>query len=78
MRKYFNYPRGKQLAALKIYGGKEEHKTVGLQFEPEEALRLAISLLLATQEGKTIDVTAYKTPRSDGKYKVTVTAQLIT
>lgn len=73
-RRYFNYPRGKQLAAEKIYGGKEAHKTVGLQFEHEEALRLAISLLLASLEKKPIDITAYKTPRSDGKHKVTVTA----
>jgi hypothetical protein len=73
-RRYFNYPKGKQLAALKIYGGKEEHKTVGLQFEHEEAVRLAISLLLASLEKRPVDITAYKIPRSDGKYKVTVTS----
>jgi hypothetical protein len=73
-RKYYNYPRGQQLAALKIYGGKKEHKTVGLQFEPEDAVRLAISLLVASREEKIIDVTAYKKPRSDGKYKVTITS----
>jgi hypothetical protein len=75
-RRYYNYPRGKQLAAEKIHGGKEEHKTVGLQFESGEAVRLAISLLLASIEKKTIDITAYKIPRSDGKHKVTVTASI--
>jgi len=73
-RRYFNYPRGKQLAALKIYGGKEAQKTVGLQFEPEEALRLAVSLSVASLEGKPIDITVYRKPRNDGKHKVTVTA----
>lgn len=73
-RNYYNYPRGKQLAALKIYGGKKEHKTVGLQFESKDAVRLAISLLIASLEEEIIDITAYKKPRSDGKYKVTITA----
>jgi len=61
-RRYFNYPRGKQLAALKIHGGKEEHKTVGLQFEPDEALRLAISLLLASLGEKPLTLRLIRRP----------------
>jgi len=75
-RKYYNYPRGSrpQLAAERIYGGKPREKTVGLGFSPKEGVRFAISVLAAAYESKSFEITVYRTPRRDGKFKVKVTA----
>ena len=68
-REYFM--RRKQLVAEKIYEGS---KTIGLVFSPHEGLRLATSILVACLEGKTFDLTIYRKPRKDGKFKITITA----
>jgi hypothetical protein len=74
-RIYYNFPRkGKQLAAEKLYGGKAGEKTFGLVFSPDEGVRFAMSVLAATYGGKNFEVTIYRNPRKDRKYKVTVTA----
>lgn len=57
-----------------LYGGKETDKTFRLVLSPQEGLRLATSILVACLEGKTFDLTVYKKPRKDGKFKITVTA----
>ena len=74
-RIYYNYPKkGKQLAAEKLCGGRAGEKTFGLVFAPEEGVRFAISALAVAYSGKNFEVTIYRHPREDGKYKITVTA----
>ena len=53
----------------------EELKTVGIKLSKEQAIYLAIALLVASQKWKEIDITAYrfKRRRSDGTYPVAVT-----
>jgi len=51
-------------------------KTVGIRLSHEQAIHLARVLLVATQEWKELEITAYRTsPRqSDGTYEITVTS----
>lgn len=52
----------------------EDLKTIGLQLNKKQALELAAYLALAVSEGwEKIDLTGYREPKSNGKYRVTVT-----
>jgi len=62
----------------KVYGGRQEHKTIGIRFEPQnshEAIKFARAILQAVEYGKGVDITifTYK-PLKDGSVRVTVTA----
>ncbi len=48
-------------------------KTVGLVLSREQAVHFARLLLMAAQEWTKIDITAFRKPRLDGTYDVTVT-----
>jgi hypothetical protein len=66
--------------ATKIYGGRDENKTLGIHFEPEDndqALIMARALLQAIEHNKGVDITIFKyRPLKDGRVRVTVTAPL--
>jgi len=71
-RKCFGY------ITTKMSGGKEEHKTLGINFKPgdsDSALVLARAVLQAIEHGKGVDITIYKSePLKNGKIRITVTA----
>jgi hypothetical protein len=54
----------------------QDLKTVGIKLSSEQAIKLALVLLAASQEWKEIDLTAWRKPLSSGEYKVTVTGMV--
>ena len=56
----------------------DELKTVGIKLSGEQAIHLASCLLLAAQEWKEVDLTAYRLDshkrKSDGTHQLTITS----